>query len=482
MKIIKDIRQFVPMTLSLVLLAGFLVFYLWKVYRIEKQDLQKEAGYLFENAFKTAENHILDEMIYEVKGISWLNRDSMKKVSPKGEIKMLRQSSKIFISDTIEHIRETNETNDHLKRMGALVIQSEDAPLNRDSNLNVRIQIQSDSLKMETAFGEFRHAKISDVEKIFSENLKKSGLDFRYSISADSAQKGQSANPKHEEMFSSTTYYLNVDGNNRYILGKIFYEVLLAVGLFLAVLFAFYAMMRSYNKKQEIYQLRDDFMRNMTHELKTPIATIGVALEAVQNFRPGEDEVLRQEYFRIAESENQKLNALVDKVLSVSQTMDSSSVKQDQIHLPTLLEEVVDSFKLRAGQHDVSLSYEGLATENYVRSDQQLLVMLVHNLVDNAIKYVRAENPEVMVSLYNSPGKIHIAVRDNGIPIPETYREKIFEKFFRVPSGDVHDVKGHGIGLYMVAQLALALKGKVALETGKTGNSFVFTFTQTNIL
>jgi two-component system phosphate regulon sensor histidine kinase PhoR len=470
------------MTLSLILLAGFLIFYLWKVYRIEKQDLQKEAGYLFENAFKTAENHILDEMIYEVKGISWLNRDSMEKVSPKGEIKMLRQSSKIFISDTIEHIQATNDGKAHVKRMGALVIQSDDAPIAGDSNLNVRIQIKSDSLKMETTFGEFRHAEISEVEKIFMENLKKSGLDIRFSISEDSLQQGQSANPEHEEMFSSTTFYLNVDGNNRYIFGKIFYEILLAAGLFLAVLFAFYSMMRSYNKKQEIYQLRDDFMRNMTHELKTPIATIGVALEAVQNFRPGEDEVLRQEYFRIAESENQKLNALVDKVLSVSQTMDSSAVKQEQIHLPTLLEEMVDSFQLRANQHGVSMFYEDLATEKYVRSDQQMLVMLVHNLVDNAIKYVRAENPEVRVSLYNSPGKIHIAVSDNGIPIPETYREKIFEKFYRVPSGDVHDVKGHGIGLYMVAQLALALKGKIALESVKAGNNFVFTLTQTNQL
>ncbi len=470
------------MTLSLVLLAVFLIFYLWKIYRIEKQDLRKEAGYLFENAFKTAENRILDEMIYEVKGISWLNRDSMEKVNPKGEIKMLRHSSNICISDTIDHIQSTNNGKEQVKKLGAVVIQSDDAPISRDSNLNVRIRIQSDSVKMETAFGEFRHAEIPEVEKIFMENLKKSGLDIRFSISEDSLRKGQSANPEHEEMFSSTTFYLNVDGNSRYILGKILYEILLAAGLFLAVFFAFYSMVRSHNKKQEIYQHRDDFMRNMTHELKTPIATIGVALEAVQNFRPGEDEVLRQEYFRIAESENQKLNALVDKVLSVSQTMDPSAVKLDQIYLPTLMADMVDSFQLRAKQYGVSISFEDSATEKYVRSDQQMLVMLVHNLVDNAIKYVRAENPEVRVSIYNSPGKIHIAVRDNGIPIPETYREKIFEKFFRVPSGNVHDVKGHGIGLYMVAQLALALKGKVALETGKAGNGFVFTLTQTSLL
>ncbi|MBK9108682.1 MAG: HAMP domain-containing histidine kinase [Saprospiraceae bacterium] len=460
-----------PMAISLILLAVFLSFYLWSVYQIEKNDLKREVNYLLENAFKTAENQMLDKMIFEMSGASWMHQDSVVK-----NIRIVNHHASFITSDTVFTkkkmlgVAQASET---------MVLKTLGQEISGDQSLSLKIEFQSDSFCLDTNMIGPPSAVIVLVDSIFKENLKNSQLSINYEISSDSALFHQKEKPAYRDNFSGKKYFLIQGKNQSYLINQMLPEIVLSILLFLTVLFAFYHIISSHQKEQELFDMKEDFMRNMTHELKTPIATIGVTLEALQNFPAGKDEAVRQEYFRIAESENQKLNALVEKVLSIAQHMDESQSFQQKLNLPMLVSDVMDSFKMRAAQKNVQLNLENAMYSETIQVNQQILVMVLHNLLDNAIKYVKSDAAVVAVLLAEYDSKIQISIRDNGSPIEAEFREKIFDKFYRIPSGDVHDVKGHGLGLYIVGQLVKTLKAEISLNVTPSGNEFVLKLPKT---
>ena len=173
---------------------------------------------------------------------------------------------------------------------------------------------------------------------------------------------------------------------------------------------------------------------------------MGVALEAIQNFHAGQDENIKKEYFRIAESENKKLNAIVDKVISLSRLMDTNPLQQETVNIPQLIKVVVDSFHLRAEQTGCKIDFE--------------------------LKYTKSPSPHVVVYAKLSDSSLTMSVRDNGTPIGEEFKSVIFEKFYRIPQGDVHDAKGHGLGLYIVSQLVKTMQGTIRCLSTEEGNNF----------
>ncbi|MBK8956597.1 MAG: hypothetical protein IPM34_13720 [Saprospiraceae bacterium] len=297
--------QYAPIAISLILLAAFLSFYLRSVYQMEKNDLSREVKYLLENAFKTAENQVLDKMIFELKGSSWLHKDSTVK-----NLRIVNHQASFMTSDTFV----TNKRVLGLARTSeALVLKTLGEEIPGDHSLNLKIEFQSDSFCLDTSLTSTPSEVIGLVENIFKDNLKNSQLHINYELTSDSSFDHQNEKSVYRDNFSGKKYFL-IQGNNRtHLINQMLPEIVLSILLFLTVLFAFYHIISSYQKKQELFDMKEDFMRNMTHELKTPIATIGVTLEALQNFPAGQDESVRQEYFRIAETENQKLNALVEK-------------------------------------------------------------------------------------------------------------------------------------------------------------------------
>lgn len=461
------LNHYAPIAISLLLLAAVLFFYLRSVYQLKKNDLNREVKYLLENAFKTAENQMLDKMIFEIKGSSWLHNDSSVR-----NLKIINHTSSFQTSDTIV----TNKRMLGVTHASeALVLKTIDQENANDNSLNLKIEFQSDSFCLDTSLTGSPAAVIGLVEKIFKENLRNSRLNIKYQISSDTFLKHPNEDLAYKDIFSGKRYFLIQGNSQTYLFNQMIPEIVLSILLFLTVLLAFYHIISSHRKKQELYDMKEDFMRNMTHELKTPIATIGVTLEALQNFPAGNEESIRQEYFRIAESENQKLNALVEKVLSISQQMDESQTFQQKINLPLLVAEVIDSFKMRATQKGIQLNLESTIHSETIQVNQQILVMALHNLLDNAIKYVKGDSPTVDVLLTELSSKIQISVNDNGNPIEVEFKDKIFDKFYRIPRGDVHDVKGHGLGLYIVSQLMKTLKGEITLHTTSQGNQFILT-------
>ena len=459
-----NFKDYIPILLSLVLLAAFLCYYLISLFHQQQNDLNKEVSYMFANAFKSAESKVFDKMIFEMKGVSWLNSDTTSK-----RIEIINHRTNAIAFDTSATFDKAK------KRVGKFVISSEEKINNISSPLNVKIEIKGDSLNLDTTktiFSAHLSSNFKEVEKIFTENLRKSGLDINYAVTKDSSRVMKTENEGYKDVFSNQYYFVSAGNNFWYLIKRILPEIFLSVILYLALIFSFGNIIYASRKQKEWYNMKEDFMRNMTHELKTPIATIGVALEAIQNFHAGQDESVRQEYYRLAETENNKLNALVDKVLSISQNMDHTSEGLENVHVPTLVSEIIESFRLRADQNGVKLLLENCNMNNEVMIEAQNLVLALHNLIDNAIKYNKVADPAIVISISETKGRLLISVKDNGKSIETEYETKIFEKFYRIPKGDIHDVKGHGMGLYIVSHLIKSMNGSVRLLVSDNGNNF----------
>ena len=222
-------------------------------------------------------------------------------------------------------------------------------------------------------------------------------------------------------------------------------------------------------EQQKLTRLKNDLISNITHELKTPIATVRVALEAMQNFGALDNPQKTTEYLDISQRELNRLSILVDKVLNTSLFEKSDfPIKKENINLKVLIEDVLKSLKLQFQSRKASVAFETTGSDFSITADRTHLTNVVYNLVDNALKY-SPENPNITIHLDQKVDEISLSVKDSGLGIPEEYQDKIFEKFFRIPQENQHSVKGHGLGLNYVRQVIEKHKGIIQLtsEAGK---------------
>jgi signal transduction histidine kinase len=244
--------------------------------------------------------------------------------------------------------------------------------------------------------------------------------------------------------------------------------------LFGFVSLAFYMIARARKNQENLIQMKSEFISNMTHELKTPIATVGVALESLSNFGLIENAAKRQEYFNISKHEINRLNILVDKVMKMS-AFNSGEVtmKFERVDIRELLEEMLKSMSLHFDKHMVDIQYDATGENFNVLGDQVHLTNMLYNLLDNAIKYSK-NKPEVDISIIEESEVVLLSIEDKGIGIPKEYQSIVFDRFFRVPSQDIHEVKGHGIGLNYSADVVRKHNGTIQLESifGK-GTTFI---------
>jgi two-component system phosphate regulon sensor histidine kinase PhoR len=214
----------------------------------------------------------------------------------------------------------------------------------------------------------------------------------------------------------------------------------------------------------------------VTHELKTPISTVSVALEALSDFDVIKDKDKTVEYLHISRNEISRLKMLVDKVLKMS-IFEKGAVKMqlEVFALDQLVEEVVGNMKVQFEKDGVVLSLEKLGDDFEIEWDRVHLTNVVYNLLDNAVKYCPTD-PRIALTLDATGDDIILSVKDNGIGISEADSNKIFDRFYRVPSGDRHDVKGHGLGLSYVDSVLKQHGAKIELESQLgSGSTFIVT-------
>ncbi|MGJ8660998.1 MAG: sensor histidine kinase [Bacteroidota bacterium] len=230
-------------------------------------------------------------------------------------------------------------------------------------------------------------------------------------------------------------------------------------------------------KQKKLSEIKNDFINNMTHELKTPIATIGLSSETLlkNDFSGDSDKIKR--YASIIHKENKRLENQVERVLNVAK-LDKEQVvlKKSTISIHELLEEVRDNFEFNQEEKGGIISLSLDAKDDAIRADEVHVSNVLYNLIDNAIKYT-TETPKIKIRTKSENKFLRIEIEDNGIGMKREDLSQIFEKFFRVHTGNRHDVKGFGLGLYYVKLIIDAHKGNIEVKSspGK-GTTFIISF------
>ncbi|MEL7122477.1 MAG: HAMP domain-containing sensor histidine kinase [Bacteroidota bacterium] len=230
-------------------------------------------------------------------------------------------------------------------------------------------------------------------------------------------------------------------------------------------------------KQKKLSEMKTDFINNMTHEFKTPIATISLATDSITSPMIAGNPDKVQRFANIIRQENKRMNSQVEKVLQMAQIDKREfSLKLTDINLHEVVARAVENISLQVERKDGKVKTELEATKPIIEGDLTHISNMINNLLDNANKYT-PDNPEILVTTRNVPNGVEVIVKDNGIGMTKEVRKHIFDKFYRVHTGNLHDIKGFGLGLSYVKAMITAHKGQIDVksELGK-GSSFILTF------
>lgn len=259
-------------------------------------------------------------------------------------------------------------------------------------------------------------------------------------------------------------------------LSMIFY--ILLSGLFLLIIIAgFWYFIRSLFMQKKLSEIKADFVNNMTHEFKTPISTISVACEMLLQENTDLNPEKIQKYSRIIYDENTRLRNQVEKVLQVA-TLERGNYQLaiEECHTHEVLINIIEKFQLTVSRKNGNIFSRLNAANSVIKADKGHFTNVILNLLDNAVKYSNRD-PEITVSTWSNLSGLFISVEDNGIGMAKEHQSSIFKKFHRISTGNIHDVRGFGLGLYYVKTIVEAHGGnvKVGSEQGK-GSKFTLFF------
>lgn len=259
----------------------------------------------------------------------------------------------------------------------------------------------------------------------------------------------------------------------RYLFGKLLWILIASFVLLALITGCLIYMMRTILKQKRWSDIKNDFISNMTHELKTPIATVSAAIEALRHFHGMEDKRKSESYLDISEQELKRLTDLVERVLNISVEESEEMVLDiEPVNLEKLIDDMILRHRIKTGK-EVQFDFHHGLKDPIVRVDSLHFSNAVNNLIDNAIKY-SPEKVKIVITLREHENQVTLSIRDNGVGIPPYYQALVFDRFFRVPTGDLHNVKGFGLGLSYVKKVIERHGGSIRLKSEPSqGSEFI---------
>lgn len=274
--------------------------------------------------------------------------------------------------------------------------------------------------------------------------------------------------------------YLKVyfPSKNNYILSSLKFMIPSFIFTMILMVVFLYTIVIAFRQKK-LTEMKNDFINNMTHELKTPVSTISLAAQMLKDSDITKSPDVFKHISGVINDETKRLSFLVEKVLQMSLfERQKAALKLKEIDANDLVANVANTFVLKVEKYGGTMDIDLQATESDIYVDEMHITNVLFNLMDNAVKYRRPEVPlTLMARTWNENGKLLISVEDNGIGIKKEYLKKVFDRFFRVPTGNVHDVKGFGLGLAYVRKIIEDHKGTIRAESGagNIGTKFIIT-------
>ena len=225
-------------------------------------------------------------------------------------------------------------------------------------------------------------------------------------------------------------------------------------------------------QQKKLSEIKSDFINNISHEFKTPIATINLALDAISSSKNNINDKFTS-YLGMIREENSRMLSQVENILRISQLEKSSNpFDMEKTNIHEVIEDAVEHVKLIVESNKGSINLSLNADNSYISGNSNHLENIIINILDNAVKYSKSK-PSIIVSTTNIDDNIEICVQDNGIGMDKNTQKMVFEKFYREQNGDIHDIKGHGLGLSYVKKIVDFHKGKIMLESKKgSGTKF----------
>jgi two-component system phosphate regulon sensor histidine kinase PhoR len=252
----------------------------------------------------------------------------------------------------------------------------------------------------------------------------------------------------------------------QYLIRKTWFSLTLALVLILTVVLCFAYAIFTIIRQKKLSLIKNDFINNMTHEFKTPISTIALATEALQDQSVVQNAGVRERYLKIIDTENQRLSRQVEKVLQIaSLEKEDFELKIENVDVHKTIEKVLQNIAIQVEKKGGSISSDLQAHGTLIPADEHHLTNIIYNLLDNANKYT-TRPPHISITTTDEPGRgIWIRVIDNGIGMTTEVIKRIFDKFYRKPTGNLHDVKGFGLGLSYVKTLVEAHGGNIGVKS-----------------
>lgn len=436
------------------------IFYLGSLYRSIAEDVKREV--LAAMAVMNIDELWHRAIVYS--GISDVPHGSINSSLSLGSTEIVTK-----VSDNQGIEREINRRQ---------IIQSEQLTNQAMTEMSDQMHRQMDGLLP---------INIADADSILRCRLSERGIapNFVAVEVVDSLGNIIVANPRMKNVKSDFDVFQMPYGAERYysyrvyitpLMKQILHEMsgVICTTFILIVIFAvgFCYLLRTVAKLRSIEEMKDDFTNNMTHELKTPIAIAYSANDALLNFDPENNTSKRDVYLRIALKQLKKLGELVENILAMSMER-RQTMKPDieKFNIVPVIREIVAAQQTR-GEKEIKLQLFPESENIEVEADKTHFSNVINNLIDNAIKY-SGSSVEIIISC----SRTGISVKDNGIGISSKDQSHIFEKFYRVPHGNIHDVKGYGIGLYYVAQTIEKFGWDIAVSSRPNkGTTFTIKF------
>ena len=268
--------------------------------------------------------------------------------------------------------------------------------------------------------------------------------------------------------------YMNFPKRKRFILSSIIGMTSLSILFTIIIIIAYTSALYQLIQQRKISQMKSDFINNMTHEFKTPIATINLALDAIKNPKIFHHADKVKNYLSMIKEENKRMNAQVENVLRISQLQKKQLIiSKDRLKLHDLILDAITHVELIVEDRKGYIKTHFKATKSSILANSTYFTNVIVNVLDNAIKYSN-DSPKIDIITENVGNNIVMLVKDQGIGMNKAVQKRVFEEFYREHTGDVHNVKGHGLGLSNVKRIVENHQGTVTVESEKgKGSTFI---------
>lgn len=462
----------VLMAISMVLLIVLQALWLRTEFQSARDSFSRETNM----AFRTSLHQMSDSIFFG--NIQDIASDSIIEAGRKKWHSSAREGIRRI---TITHHREDDSLSPHLDSTGTTnktIAVSFSNPENPDDSIVITREISDSRQDMRWLFtGEMQGYNTDSIAIYYRRFLNPPLSELPFAVLEKEFAFSHSRQPRRTSSdslpyttswypFAKKLYAVEFQNAQFFVIRKLIPQAGFALFTTALIFISFLLVYRSMRAQQKLMEQKDHFVGNITHELKTPVASVGVAIEAMKNFDVLTNRKRAMEYLDLAQNELNRLSILTDKILKTSVLEYSDEIRNNktEIDLGEVVEKVLASFRLNAEEKNIELLVEKTGRLE-MKGNEEHISQAIYNLVDNAMKYA-SEGKYIKIILGEQPENIILEIEDKGPGIKPEHKNRIFDKFYRIPTGNVHNVKGYGLGLHYVRGVVKHHGGKISLESG----------------